>query len=324
MNFSDFLGLDGLDENAIVVIAALAAFVNVFLLYRVMLERNPNTSRIKALNARMKELREHIVGPRRRTRREQSVGFIRNVVAKLNLLRSSQAAKATMTLARAGMRSRDALNIYFFAKLCMPFAFGTGAVLILFIGQYGDMSTPMRLVVAMVAVVIGAYVPDIYLKNIIAKRKKELQKALPDTLDLLVICAEAGQSLDAAFARIAREMADSSPEMADEIKLTALELGLLPERRQALTNLDKRTDIPGIRGVVNTLHQTEKYGTPLAQSLRVLAAEFRSDRMMKAETKAARLPAIMTVPMIVFILPSLFIVLIGPAVLSTMDMFRQL
>ena len=130
-----------------------------------------------------------------------------------------------------------------------------------------------------------------------------------------MICAEAGQSLDAALTRIAVKIDISSPEMADEIRLTALELGLLPERRQALINLDTRTNIPGIRGVVNTLNQTEKYGTPLAQSLRVLASEFRNDRMMKAETKAAKLPAIMTVRMIVFILPPLFIVLIGPAII---------
>lgn len=324
MNFSDFLGPDGLNENVIVVIAALAAFINVFLLYRVMLQRDPNSSRIKALNARMMELRENITGPRRRSRREQSVGVMRKVVTRFNLLRSSQAAKATMALSRAGLRSRDALNIYFFLKLSLPFAFGAGAVLVLFVAQFGTMTTPVRLAIALFAVVIGAYAPDVYLKNITAKRKKELQKALPDALDLLVICAEAGQSLDAALGRIAREIGESSPEMADEIHLTALELGLLPDRRQALTNLDNRTNLPGIRGVVNTLHQTEKYGTPLAQSLRVLATEFRNDRMMRAETKAARLPAIMTVPMIVFILPPLFIVLIGPAILSTIDMFRQL
>ncbi len=139
-----------------------------------------------------------------------------------------------------------------------------------------------------------------------------------------MICAEAGQSLDTALTRIAAEMNISSPEMADELRLTALELGLLPDRRQALINLDTRTNIAGIRGVVNTLNQTEKYGTPLAQSLRVLASEFRNDRMMKAETKAAKLPAIMTVPMIVFILPPLFIVLIGPAIISTIDMFSKM
>ncbi|NQU70529.1 MAG: type II secretion system F family protein, partial [Rhodospirillales bacterium] len=201
---------------------------------------------------------------------------------------------------------------------------GGGAILALFVAQMGTFSTPIRLIIALFAVVIGAYAPDVFVNNAATKRKKELTKGLPDSLDLLVICAEAGQSLDAALTRIAVEMNISCPEIADEIRLTALELGLLPDRRQALINLDNRTNVPGIRGVVNTLNQTEKYGTPLAQSLRVLAAEFRSDRMMKAETKAAKLPAVMTVPMIIFILPPLFIVLIGPAILSVMDMLGNL
>lgn len=193
--------------------------------------------------------------------------------------------------------------------------FWRAAAFALFVAQLGAFTSPIRLVIALAAVIAGAYAPEIFISNAATKRKKELTKGLPDALDLLVICAEAGQSLDAALTRITAENNISSPELADELRLTALELGLLPDRPQALINLDTRTNIPGIRGVVNTLNQTEKYGTPLAQSLRVLASEFRNDRMMKAETKAAKLPAIMTVPMIVFILPPLFIVLIGPAII---------
>jgi tight adherence protein C len=178
--------------------------------------------------------------------------------------------------------------------------------------------------VALGCVVVGAYGPDVYVRNQIAKRKKSLQKGLPDTLDLLVICAEAGQTLDAALGRVSREMAAASPEIADELGLTALELGLLPERRQALDHLNSRTDMPSIRGVVNTLLQTERYGTPLAHSLRVLSAEFRHDRLMKAEEKAAKLPATLTVPMIVFIMPALFVVLIGPAIIRTIDLLGRL
>ena len=137
-----------------------------------------------------------------------------------------------------------------------------------------------------------------------------------------MICAEAGLSLDAAVTRVARELALSCPDLADELGLTAVELGFLPNRRQALMNLTKRTDLPPIRGVVNTLVQTERYGTPLAHSLRVLSAEFREERMMKAEEKAARLPAVLTVPMILFILPTLFIVLIGPAIIQVMAQFK--
>ena len=136
-----------------------------------------------------------------------------------------------------------------------------------------------------------------------------------------MICVEAGLGLDVALNRVAGEMGRSYPEIADEFALTAVELGFLNERRQALKNLMKRADLPLIRGVVNTLMQTEKYGTPLAQSLRVLSSEFRNDRMMKAEEKAAKLPATLTVPLVVFIMPALFVVLLGPAVLRAMDGF---
>jgi tight adherence protein C len=146
-----------------------------------------------------------------------------------------------------------------------------------------------------------------------------LSKALPDGLDLLVICAESGLSLDAALDRVANEIGAASPALGEELSLTSIELGFLPERRQALLNLNRRTNLPSIRGVVNTLLQTEKYGTPLSQSLRVLANEFRDQRLLKAEEKAARLPATLTVPMIMFILPVLFIVLIGPAIIKVMD-----
>jgi tight adherence protein C len=155
--------------------------------------------------------------------------------------------------------------------------------------------------------------------NLTGKRQLALARALPDSLDLLVICAESGLSLDAALDRVANEIGAASPALAEELSLTSIELGFLPDRRQALLNLNRRTNLPSIRGVVNTLLQTEKYGTPLSQSLRVLANEFRDQRLLKAEEKAARLPATLTVPMIVFILPVLFIVLIGPAVIKVMD-----
>ena len=166
---------------------------------------------------------------------------------------------------------------------------------------------------------LGFYAPDIYLQNAAKKRQQAIQKALPDGLDLLVICAEAGLSLDTALNRVADEIGPSSPELAEELGLTAIELNFLPERRQALANLDRRCDMPAMRGVVSTLTQTEKYGTPLSQSLRVLSGEFREQRMLRAEEKAARLPATLTVPMIVFILPTLFVVLAGPAMLDVYD-----
>ena len=328
MNLGDIFASSGAHEDLIVASAALAALVNVFVFYRALLVRDRLGPRIKALNQRRIALRQGLATPKRRARsevgREKSLGFMRRVLDRLRLLSSSQSRKAQATLARAGWRGRDALVLYFFLKLALPFAFGAAALLSIYVLKIVTLSPNMGLVVSLGCVVAGCYGPDIYVRNKVTKRRKALLKGLPDTLDLLVICAEAGQTLDAALGRVAHEMADACPEIADEFGLTALELSLLPERRQALDHLNARTDLASLRGVVNTLLQTERYGTPLAQSLRVLSAEFRHDRLMKAEEKAAKLPATLTVPMIVFIMPALFVVLIGPAIIRTIDLLGRL
>lgn len=322
MNVFDYLPADSPIEGYIVTLAALTALVNAYLVYRVMLVRDPLGPRLKAMKQRRDVLRADLSAPRRRVKRDRSIGLMKEVVDRLNLLKSQQAKKASDRLLQAGYRSPDAVTVYFFLKLALPFAFGALALFAIYIVKIVEIEGTMRLVVCLGTVVIGAYGPEIFLKNTIARRKALLRKGLPDALDLLVICAEAGQSLDGALTRVSRELGKSFPDISEEIGLTAIELGLLPERRQALENLNRRTDLPGVRGVVNTLLQTEKYGTPLAQSLRVLSAEFRNERMMKAEEKAARLPATMTVPMIIFILPPLFVVLIGPAVVRVVDLMK--
>jgi len=324
MTFADIMPPGSIFEDLIIASAAISALATVFVFYRTLLWRDPLAARMKGLTERRQALTAEMVTAPRRRRSESSLEIAQGVVQRFNLLKSREAEKATLKLAQAGLRSRDAIVIYMFLRLVLPLTFAAiGAMLV-----YGlEVVTlpPLKAAVVLIgATLLGAYGPEIYVKNKISKRQHELRKGLPDALDLLVICAEAGQSLDAALARVAREIAKSAPALADELALTSLELGLLPERRKALENLSKRADIPSIRGVINTLAQTEKYGTPLAQSLRILAAEFRNERMMRAETKAARLPAILTVPMIVFILPPLFIVLIGPAILRTIDTLSRL
>ena len=209
--------------------------------------------------------------------------------------------------------------VFLFFKIAMPVFVAGLAFLFVYLLEAGQLAPPIRLLVLLGAAGLGFFVPDLYVTNRIGKRQYAIQKALPDGLDLLVICAESGLALDASLERVANEIGGASPELAEELSLTSVELGFLPDRRQALLNLSRRTSLPSIRGVVNTLVQTEKYGTPLSQSLRVLANEFRDQRMLRAEEKAARLPATLTVPMIVFILPVLFIVLAGPAVIKVMD-----
>ncbi len=272
------------------------------------------------LTARRNELRgqkHKDRGPR--TRQRESLSLMRQVVAALKLMQTQQTDKLHDHLAQAGLRSRDAVIVFLFFKVAMPVLLAAVTFMLVYLLEVGDLSPGTRLLAVLGGAVLGFFVPELYVSNLVKKRQLTLAKALPDGLDLLVICAESGLSLDAALDRVANEIGGASAALAEELSLTSIELGFLPDRRQALLNLNRRTNLPSIRGVVNTLLQTEKYGTPLSQSLRVLANEFRDQRLLKAEEKAARLPATLTVPMIMFILPVLFIVLVGPAVIKVMD-----
>jgi len=235
------------------------------------------------------------------------------------MLKGAHVSKVSEKLMQAGWRSKDAIVIFMFLKLSLPIVLGGVAVFLVYGLAIVDAQPMIKILICMTALVAGVFLPEAGVRHVVNKRRAQLQKGLPDALDLLVICAESGLALDAALTRVAREMTRSAPELADELGMTAIELGFQPERRTALTNLIKRTKLASIRGVVNTLIQTEKYGTPLAHSLRVLGSEYRDERMLKAEEKAAKLPATLTIPLIVFILPTLFIVLLGPAILSAID-----
>jgi tight adherence protein C len=309
-------------ETLIVLLVASVAFLLVVAIWYGLIERDPMERRARMLLQRREELRSRAkkdnVGARR-LRQQESLSMMRRVVVALKLLQSQQTNKLHERLSQAGIRSRDAVVVFLFFKLAMPILFAGIAFLLVYLLEIGSLSPPMRLLAVLGGAGFGFFAPEIYLSNTITKRQQGLQRALPDGLDLLVICAESGLSLDAALERVANELGTACPELAEELTLTSIELSFLPDRRHALHNLNRRTNLPSIRGVVNTLVQTEKYGTPLSQSLRVLANEFRDQRMLKAEEKAARLPATLTVPMILFILPTLFIVLAGPAVISVMD-----
>lgn len=309
-------------EIAILLGSAVSAALVVYAVWTAFIARDPLAGRIKALAERRAALQAGVAAPQRnrdRTRRDRGVSFMRRVVDQLQGRRRKRPVSRELKLLRAGFRSKDAPVIFQFAKVTMPFALAIAAALVLYVLKAYEMKESYKLIVVIGMFIFGFLAPDIYVSNAATKRKLAVRQGLPDALDLLVICAEAGLGMDAAFTRVSREMAQSSEAMSDELGLTAIELSFLPERRKALLNLNDRTDMPEIRAVVNTLIQTEKYGTPLAQSLRVLAAEFRNDRMMRAEEKAAKLPATLTVPMMIFILPTLFIVLLGPAALRTMD-----
>ncbi len=316
------LNAAGLDpESLVILLAGLTAFVSAFAVWSALLHRDPAARRAEFIASQREALRAGVLTQRRRKETDQSINMMRQVVDKLQLMKSTQAEKIKINLARAGMRSNDAVVRYLFMKLALPFAFGGGALFLVYGLNFGALESTQKLIATLVAVILGAYFPDLMIKNAATKRQNEIRKSLPDALDLMVICAEAGLSLDATLMRVADEMATAGPEISDEFSLTSLELGFLPERQKALDNMAVRCNLQAVRGMVNTMMQAERYGTPLAHSLRVLSQESRDERMMRAEEKAARLPALLTVPMIVFILPPLFIVLLGPAILDVMDNF---
>jgi tight adherence protein C len=307
-------------DSLLVTLVAGLAFVTVLAVWYGLLERHPMERRARMLAERRDQLRGQLLKDKLpRKRQKESLSLMRRVVDVFKLMQSQQTDKLHDRLSQAGLRSRDAIIVFLFFKVATPVLLGAVAFLLVYLLQFGDLAPAGRLMVVLGGIGLGFFAPELYVSNLTKKRQLSLSKALPDGLDLLVICAESGLSLDASLDRVANEIGDANVALGEELSLTSIELGFLPDRRQALINLNRRTNLPAIRGVVNTLLQTEKYGTPLSQSLRVLANEFRDQRLLRAEEKAARLPATLTVPMIVFILPVLFIVLIGPAILSVMD-----
>ena len=311
--------------TAATVLAAVATFAVLVAIYAATTVKDPMARRVKALNERREQLKAGIVASsskRRRniTNRNEVGDRVRTLLGSLKMLQDEQVEKAQKKLMQAGIRSKDLAFVVIFARLVLPVVFGTIVVVGVYaLDWFPDWSSLKRYGLVAATVLIFYKAPDIWLKNKITKRTNAVRKGLPDALDLLVICAEAGLTVDAAFNRVARELGKAYPELGDEFALTSIELGFLTDRRSAFENLAGRVDLDALRGVVTTMIQTEKYGTPLASALRVLSAEFRNDRMMRAEEKAARLPAIMTIPLILFILPVLFIVILGPAACSISD-----
>jgi len=309
------------------ILAGLAAMAVMFAIYTAVTIRDPMAKRVKALNERRDQLKSGIITQTAKkraslVRKNETADKMKDTLSALKVLQQSQVEAIQQKLAQAGIRKKELGIVVIFARMVLPIVLGgfVGFVVygINFFPEWGGMK---RLMAFAAAVGLGYKGPEIYLANLISKRTDAIRKGLPDALDLLVICAEAGLTVDASFNRVARELGRAYPELGDEFALTAIELSFLSERRQAFENLAWRVNLEAVKGVTTTMVQTERYGTPLASALRVLSAEFRNERMMRAEEKAARLPAIMTVPLILFILPVLFVVILGPAACSIADAF---
>ena len=308
-------------EKNFTVLIAVAAFVVFWAVWTAATWKPPIEARLKALQTRrMKTRSEQKVVNAKPSTRATSIGFMRTVADRLNLLRGSAADQTTRKLRLAGFLSRDATVVFMFVKLALPLGLGFLMIVLTSVTGIIKVSDDLVLPVCIGAVLAGFVLPGAYVKNVAQKRRETLNYLLPEGLDLLTICVEAGLSIDSAFRRVSREMQTTMPELATEFEMTAIELTYLPDRQQALENMTERSDSPAIAALVNALRQTEKYGTPLAASLRILSQEFRQTRASKAEEKGARMPALMTVPLMVFILPTLITVLIAPAIMSAFSL----
>ncbi|MCC7394111.1 MAG: type II secretion system F family protein [Sphingomonadaceae bacterium] len=318
-----FLGIDVV--WAATMLAAIGVAAVLFAIYNAATVRDPMVKRVKSLNERREQLKAGITassGKRRAklVKKNVTTNRMRSLLSSLKVLQDEQLRDVQQRLAQAGIRSKDLAVSIIFARMVLPIVIGLTAAAMIYVVDIVPDWTPLKKFGGFAVPLILAYkAPDLFINNRKAKRTDAIRKGLPDALDLLVICAEAGLTVDAAFARVAKELGKAYPDLGEEFALTSIELSFLTERRMALENLAYRVDLDSVRGVVTTLIQTEKYGTPLASALRVLSAEFRNERMMRAEEKAARLPAIMTVPLILFILPVLFIVILGPAACDIKD-----
>jgi tight adherence protein C len=308
------------------ILSGVAALAVLFAIYTAVTIKDPMSKRVRALEGRREELKMGLVTASAKKRQSlvrnsDTTDKIKDTLGSMKVLQQSQILTVQQKLAHAGIRNKELAIVVIGLRAVLPILLGGFAFVMLYLVEVYPDWEMKRVAALALAVFVGYKGPEIYLGNLAKKRSDAIRKGLPDALDLLVICAEAGLTVDAAFNRVAKELGRAYPELGDEFTLTAIELSFLNERRQAFNNLAYRVNLDAVKGVVTTMVQTERYGTPLASALRVLSAEFRNERMMRAEEKAARLPAIMTVPLIMFILPVLFIVILGPAACSIADAF---
>ncbi|WP_265515981.1 type II secretion system F family protein [Nitratireductor luteus] len=304
----------------IALLVAVAVFATVFTLLPVS-SGDTLKSRMRSVALERDELRAKQRARlaaesdrKRRGLREEEGGRIRSIVDSLDLKRALADEQTVAKLRMAGFRGQNPLTKLLFFRLVLPFAgFGLAAFYIFALGALADKPFFMQVFVCILAAYAGFYAPVMYVSNRASKRKQSIQRAWPDALDLLLICVESGMSVEAAFRRVADEIGSQSVALAEEFVLTNAELSFLQERRQAYENLAARTGLETVRSVSQALIQAERYGTPVSHALRVLANESREERMTAAEKKAAALPPKLTVPMIIFFLPVLFAIILGPA-----------
>ncbi len=309
-------------ERAIMMLIALSVFATILTVAAPMLEGDKLRGRMKQVSSERDRLRAahkaNLSGDGSRLR-EVRRGNLGQIVEALNLRKVFEAEASRERLRQAGYRAERHLLIFLSLRLVAPIILAT-IVFVYTSTVFADRVPPqMRLVSTAFGFVGGMMMPGIMLRNLIQRRQLSIQRAWSDALDLLLICVESGMAIEPALQRVSREIGTQSVPLAEELTLTHAELSYLPERRKAYENLGKRTGLSTVKSVVTSLIQSERYGTPLGTALRVLAQENRDARMQEAERKAAALPPKLTVPMIMFFLPVIFIVILGPSVILVLD-----
>lgn len=309
------------------VFAAISAAAIVFTFgahFAEKLERKDRMKRVaterEQMRAReMARLRNQEAARNQGIRGAESKTYMKDIVERFSLQKAFMDENTTERLAQAGMRGQAALTQFLFFRFVSPLVLFALAALYLCIMAPGDRPLFLNVVYAIGVGLLGAYLPILLLKNKIDKRQASIKRAWSDALDLMLLCVEAGMSIEHAIKRVAKEIGIQSAELAEELTLTTAELSFLEDRTRAFENLGRRTGLDGVRSVMTALIQADRYGTSVGQALRVMAEEGREQRMMEAEKKAAALPPKMTVPLIVFFLPVLFIVIMAPAIITAMS-----
>jgi tight adherence protein C len=302
--------------------AAIAAGATVLTLAMPLLARDPLSSRMKAVAFEREKIRqrerERLAQGNKITLRQSPKAYMQTVVENFNLRKWVGQEEAHAMLLQAGYRGQAPYVTYLFFRMVMPVAMLLASLFYVFVVVQLDQPTLIKIGISIGAAYFGMLSPNLFLKNRIQRRQVSIKRAFPDALDLLLICIESGMSVEAAFQKVSEEIGSQSVELAEELTLTTAELSYLPDRRQAYDNLAQRVGLEGVKSVCMALQQAERYGTPLGTTMRVLSQENRDMRMSEAEKKAAGLPPKLTVPMILFFLPVLFIVILGPAAIRVM------
>ncbi len=304
--------------------AAIAAMATVITLAMPLLSRDDLNKRMRAValerdTIRQRERERLQRGNDKVSLRQTPKTYMKRVVEQFNLTKWLGQEQAREKLIQAGYRGQAPYTAYLFFRLVTPLVALVISSLYIFVILEVEQPAAIKVGMVLFAAYSGMHLPLLYLKNRISKRQLSIRRAFPDALDLLLICIESGMSIEAAFRKVSQEIGSQSIPLAEELTLTTAELSYLQDRRQAYENLAKRTDLDGVKAVCVALQQAERYGTPLGQTLRVMAQENRDMRMSEAEKKAAALPPKLTVPMILFFLPVLFIVILGPAAIQVMN-----